>query len=73
MKNAKKCLIALITAILCWLLLSFLFFPIKLSAPCNVYFYENVSHMIPLKSVITLIFTLLAVFLYEQKLLKRKK
>lgn len=73
MKNAKKCLVAVATAILCWLLLSFLFFPLKLSAPYNIYFYENVSHMVPLKSVITLIFTLLAVFLYEQKLLKRKK
>lgn len=73
MEKVKKCFIAVATAMLCWLILSFMFFPIKLSASFDIYFYENLVHMVPLKSVITMIFTLLAMFLYEQKLLKRKK
>ena len=67
MKKSVQFLIALSTGIICWLLLSFLLFPIKLSAPFDVYFAETMAHMIPLKAVITLIFVLLALFLYEQK------
>lgn len=65
-----KCMLSLVTAVLCWLMLSYMFFPIKLAAPPEVYFAENMAHMAPLKAAITLIFILLAVFLYEQ--VKRK-
>ena len=65
-------LIVVSTAVICWLLLSFLFFPIELSAPIDVYFAETMSNMVPLKAVITLVFVLLALFLYEQKMKKAK-
>lgn len=65
-------LIVVGTSIICWLALSFLFFPIKLSAPADVYFAETMAHMIPLKAVITLVFVLLALFLYEQRIKKKK-
>lgn len=62
-----KTVLAVVTAIVCWLFLSYLFFPIKLSASPEVYFAETITHMIPLKAVITTIFVLLTVFIYEQK------
>ena len=67
-----KTVLAAVSAIICWLLLSYLFFPIKLSAPPQVYFAETVTHMIPLKAVITSVFVLLAVFIYEKRA-KRKR
>lgn len=72
MKKSVQFLIALVVGIVCWLALSFLFFPIKLSAPADVYFAETMAHMIPLKAVITLVFVLLALFLYEQRIKKKK-
>ena len=65
-------LIVVGTSIICWIALSFLFFPIKLSAPADMYFTETMAHMIPLKAVITLVFVLLALFLYEQRIKKKK-
>lgn len=71
-KKVTEFLLAITTGVVCWLLLSFLFFPIKLSAPIDVYFKETLIHMIPLKTVITVVFVLLALFLYEQKMKKKK-
>gem|GEM_PF-6250982 len=73
MKKAVEILIGLGTAVVCWLALSYLFFPIKLSATTDVYFIKTITHMVPLKSVITIIFVLLVLFLYEQKVNKEKK
>lgn len=72
-KKTVKTVLAAVSAIICWLLLSYLFFPIKLSAPPEVYFAETMSHMVPLKAVITSVFVLLAVFVYEQRAKKKKK
>lgn len=72
MKKSTQVLIAIGTAATSWLLLSFLFFPIKLSAPIDVYFAETMAHMAPLKAIITIVFVLLALFLYEQKMKKTK-
>lgn len=72
-KKSTQVLIGIGTAAVSWLALSFLFFPIKLSAPIDVYFAETMTHMVPLKAVITIVFVLLALFLYEQKMKKSKK
>ena len=64
----KKSLITILTIVVSWILLSYIFFPIKLSASPEVYFLETFTHMVPLKTIITIIFTLLMVFLYEQKI-----
>lgn len=71
-KKLVEFFVAIVTGLICWLLLSFLFFPIKLSAPIDVYFAETMTHMVPLKAVITIVFVLLALFLYEQKMKKKK-
>ncbi len=71
-KKVTEFLLAIATGLICWLLLSFLFFPIKLSAPIDVYFAETMTHMVPLKAVITIVFVLLSLFLYEQSLKKKK-
>lgn len=63
----KKSIVVILTIITVWLLLSYLFFPIKLSASPQLYFAETIRHMVPLKLVITTIFTLLSVFIYEQR------
>ena len=72
MDKVKKSLVALITIVVTWVLLSYMFFPIKLSASPEVYFAETMTHMIPLKLAITTLFTLLSVFIYEQKTKKSK-
>lgn len=72
-KKSTQILIGIGTAAVSWLALSFLFFPIKLSAPIDVYFAEAVTHMAPLKAIITIVFVLLSLFLYEQKMNKLKK
>ena len=73
MDTIKKSLVALITIIITWVLLSYMFFPIKLSASPEIYFAETMTHMVPLKLVITTLFTLLSVFIYEQRNPKQDK
>ena len=68
----KEILVGLVTTIITWLLLSYVFFPIKLSAPVQEYFMATITHMVPLKTVITIIFVLTAVFIFEQKIKKKK-
>ena len=72
MDKLKKALVALITIVVTWVLLSYMFFPIKLSASPEIYFVETMSHMIPLKLAITTLFTLVSVFIYEQRTKKSK-
>ena len=72
MKRIIEVLIAMGTGLVCWLALSYLFFPIKLSAPADAYFKATMTHMVPLKAVITIVFILLALFLYEQSVNKKK-
>ncbi len=72
MKRIIEILISVFTATTTWLLLSYVFFPIKLSAPANEYFMATITHMVPLKTAITLLFVLTVLFLYEQKVKKNK-
>lgn len=72
MDKMKKALVALITIVVTWVLLSYMFFPIKLSASPEIYFAETMTHMIPLKLAITTLFALVSVFIYEQRTKKSK-
>lgn len=65
-KRVMEIFIAVSTIIATWLLLSYVFFPIKLSAPVNEYFMATITHMVPLKTTITLLFVVTILFLYEQ-------
>ncbi len=58
--------IGTVTPIVSWLALSYIFFPIKLSAPTDEYFLATMGHMAPLKILITIIFTLASVVIYER-------
>ena len=62
----KKAFVGVVTAIITWLLLSYVFFPVKLAAPANEYFIATITHMVPLKTTITLLFVVTILFLYEQ-------
>ena len=73
LKMVTEFLVAIATGVLCWLSLSFLFFPIKLSTSADEYFMATITHMVPLKTFITIVFALLAVFLYEQFANKMEK
>ena len=66
--KVPEVLVGITTAVITWLLLSYIFFPIKLSAPANEYFTATVTHMVPLKTLITIVFVLVVVFMYEQKM-----
>ena len=68
----KEIIIAFITAIVTWLALSYIFFPIKFSAPVDEYFVATMGHMVPLKILITIIFTLAAIVIYERIVNKSK-
>ena len=71
MKMIYNILIAAVTAIVTWLLLSYIFFPIKLSVPMDEYFKATMTHLIPLKIVITILFVLFSVFTYEHYINKK--
>lgn len=63
----KKSLVVFIIIVITWVLLSYMFFPIKLSASPEIYFVETMTHMIPFKLAITTLFSLVGVFIYEQR------
>ena len=65
--KVPEVLVGITTAVITWLLLSYIFFSIKLSVPANEYFMATVTHMVPLKTLITIVFVLVVVFMYEQK------
>lgn len=73
MEKFKRIAIAFATAVISWLLLSFVFFPINLSATTDLYFSETMTNLLPLKVIITTIFTAFAVFMYQQKMKKISK
>ena len=62
----KEIIIALITAIVTWFALSYIFFPIKLSATVDEYFIATMGHMIPLKIFITIVLAIASVVIYER-------
>ena len=67
-----EALFATISAFAIWLALSYIFFPIKLSAPPSEYFLATITHMVPLKIAITIIFVLTILFICEQRVKKHK-
>lgn len=71
-KRLFEILISFGTATITWLALSYVFFPIKLSAPANEYFMATITHMVPLKTAITILFVLTVLFLFEQSVKKNK-
>ena len=66
MKKFYSVLIGVATSVATWVLLSYVFFPIKLSAPADEYFKATMTHLVPLKIVITILFALFSVFTYER-------
>lgn len=73
MKNrVVEILTGILTAIVSWLALSYIFFPIKLSAPVSEYFVATMTHLAPLKTFITIVFVLVAMLIVD-KLLKKGK
>ncbi len=71
MKNRFfKLLVCVFSGAISWFTLSYIFFPIKLSAPMDVYFEATMTHMIPLKAFITIVFILFSLLIYERRLNK---
>lgn len=73
MDTFKKILVGTGSAVITWLMLSFVFFPAESAETSEQYFAETIAYMAPLKIIITLIFVLFAVFMYEQKTKKKEK
>lgn len=73
MKKIYDVMVGVVTAVITWFSLSYIFFPIKLSAPPDEYFKATMTHLIPLKIFITILFVLLAIFVYEQTVNKNEK
>lgn len=72
MDKFVKSIVATATMLASWLALSFIFFPLEMTTQ-ETYFAETMAYMLPLKSMITVVFTIFAVFMYEQKTKKREK
>ncbi len=74
MNNIKNIFIKIIICIGCglvsWFALSYIFFPIKFAAPMDVYFKATMTHMMPLKAFITIVFILFSLLIYERRLNK---
>jgi hypothetical protein len=73
MKIIYDVLVGAVTTVITWLSLSYIFFPIKLSAPADEYFKATMTHMIPLKLVLTILFVLFSVFIYNKIINKSEK
>lgn len=69
-KKVKEILVGIVTGIVSWLALSYIFFPIKLSAPADEYFVATITHLAPLKTFITILFVLASMVIVD-KLLKK--
>lgn len=64
------------TFFLSWLALSFYFFPLNLSAAetsAESFFWASVSHMAAMKVLISLVFAIFALFVYEQRAEQKQK
>lgn len=63
------------TFLLSWLALSFYFFPLKTSAELlgvDSFFWASVSDMAAIKVLISLVFSIFALFVYEQRAEKKQ-
>ena len=64
------------TFFLSWLALSFYFFPLNLStaeASTESFFWASVGNMAAIKLLISLLFSVFALFVYEQRAEKKQK
>lgn len=64
------------TFLLSWLALSFYFFPLKTSAEllgAESFFWASVVNMAAIKVLISLLFSVFALFVYEQRAEKKQK
>lgn len=72
-------LVSALTFVISWLALSFYFFPIKYATPegstlfTESYFWVSVHHMAAIKLLISLLFSVFALFVFEQRLEKKQK
>lgn len=77
MKNTiYKIFAFLLTAAVSWLLLSFYFFPIKAgdeTMGTESFFWASVTHMAAIKLIISLIFSVFAVFVVELRIERANK
>lgn len=73
LEKLKKIFTAVFSFAVSWLMLSFVFFPAEPEAPAEDFLGTTLTHMVPLKLVITLIFVLLSVFMQEQRAKKKRK
>lgn len=77
MKNTiYKIFAFLLTAAVSWLLLSFYFFPIKAGVETmgtGSFFWASVTHMAAIKLIISLIFSVFAVFVVELRIERANK
>ena len=72
----QKCVTFFGTFLLSWLALSFYFVPLKSSAALldtECFFWASVSHMAAIKVLISLVFAIFALFVYEQRAEKKQK
>lgn len=64
------------TFLFSWLALSFYFFPLKTSAALlgtECFFWASVGNMAAIKVLISLVFAIFALFVYEQRAEKKQK
>lgn len=74
--TVRKTVVFFGTFFLSWLALSFYFFPLNLSAAetsAESFFWASVSHMAAIKVLISLVFAIFALFVYEQRAEKKQK
>lgn len=71
----QKCVAFFGTFLLSWLALSFYFFPLKTSAEllgAESFFWASLTDMAAIKVLISLVFSLFALFVYEQRAEKKQ-
>ena len=74
--TVRKTVVFFGTFFLSWLALSFYFFPLNLSeaeTSAESFFWASVSHMAAIKVLISLVFAIFALFVYEQRAEKKQK
>ncbi len=72
----QKCATFFGTFLFSWLALSFYFFPLKTSATllgAESFFWASVGNMAAIKVLISLVFAIFALFVYEQRAEKKQK
>ena len=74
--TVRKTVVFFGTFFLSWLALSFYFFPLKTSAALlgtECFFWASVGNMAAIKVLISLLFSVFALFVYEQHAEKKRK